>query len=315
MSECSAELVQVRYEKLKSINFTVSKLTHEFVHVHSSVEFGLVLDGALQVTTENRNYRVSAGDLILFNAYEIHHLVPEGEPTVLFLHFAPNFGKAHFVRFVRLEFDYDPKRLEAATRSTLAELMLRGADVFFREPEVFGMECIGLSCEIATVLLRNVPYIVNTDLEHMAKKKKIGRKQRIAGFLEQHYRDKLSLSQLALAEGLTTAYMSRIFGELFCTSFQEYVSHLRLQKALPMLRKTDFYLVDICMECGFSDTRYLNAVCQKEYGCSATQLREKMQDPDWQDPYEILPENEVFLNDADALAALQTYIDANAVAL
>ena len=141
----------------------------------------------------------------------------------------------------------------------------------------------------------------------MAKKKKISRKQRIAGFVEQHYRDKLTLTQLAQAEGITTAYMSRIFGELFCTTFQEYVSRLRLQKALPMLKKTDFYLVDICMECGFSDTRYLNAICQKEYGCTASQLREKMQDPAWQNPFEILPENEIFLDDKDAICALQEY--------
>lgn len=315
MTESSAELVQVRYEKLKSINFTVSRITREFVHVHSSVEVGLVLDGALQVQTETRSFRADRGDLILFNAYEIHRLKPEGEPTVLFLHFAPNFGKAHFVRFVRLEFDYDPQRLEPAARAEMAELILRGAEVFFREPEVFGMECAGLACAAATKLLRSIPYIMTTDLEHMAKKKKIGRKQRIAGFLEQHYRDKLSLTQLAQAEGLTTAYMSRIFGELFCTSFQEYVSRLRLQKALPMLKKTDFYLVDICMECGFSDTRYLNAVCQKEYGCSATQLREKMQDPDWRDPYEVLPENEVLLDDQAAISALQAYTDAQLTAV
>lgn len=307
MTESSAELVQVRYEKLKSINFTVSKITQEFAHVHSSVELGLVLDGAIGVQTETLNFQAGPGDLVLFNAYEVHRLTPVGEPTVLFMHFAPNFGKAHFVRFVRLEFDYDPLRLDARIRSNLAELMLQAAEVFFREPDAFGMECAGLACAISTKLLRNIPYIVNTDTEHMAKKKKIGRKQRIAGFVEQHYRDKLTLTQLAQAEGITTAYMSRIFGELFCTSFQEYVSRLRLQKALPMLKKTDFYLVDICMECGFSDTRYLNAICQKEYGCTAAQLREKMQDPAWQNPFEILPENEIFLDDKDAICALQEY--------
>ena len=74
-----------------------------------------------------------------------------------------------------------------------------------------------------------------------------------------------------------------------------------------MLKKSDVYLVDICMECGFSDTRYLNAVCQKEYGCSATQLREKMQDPGWKDPFEVLPEYEELLDDPAALAALDNF--------
>ena len=307
MTESSAELVQVRYEKLKSINCAVARITKEFVHVHSSVEIGLVLNGALQVTTASRKYRVAAGELLLFNAYEVHHMVPEGEPRVLFLHLAPNFGKAHFVRFVRLEFDYAPKKLPEVVRLTVAEQLIKAAQVFFREPDAYGMECVGYVCMASTALLRSLPYTINSDPEHVAKKKRIGRKQRIASFVEQHFRDKLSLTQLAQAEGITTAYMSRIFGELFSTSFQEYVSHLRLQKALPMLKKSDVYLVDICMECGFSDTRYLNAVCQKEYGCSATQLRERMQDPGWKDPFEVLPEYEELLDDPAALAALDNF--------
>ena len=146
------------------------------------------------------------------------------------------------------------------------------------------MECTSLIFSAMTLLVRNVPYSINSDTEHVAKKKRFSRKQRIAAFVEQHYKDKLTLTQLAQSEGITTAYMSRIFGELFTDSFQEYVSKLRMRKALPMLKKPSIFLVDICMECGFSDTRYLNAVCVKEYGCSAAQLREQMQDPSWIDP-------------------------------
>jgi len=141
----------------------------------------------------------------------------------------------------------------------------------------------------------------------MIKKKKIGRQQRIASFVEQHYREKLTLSQLAQSESITTAYMSRIFAELFHTSFQEYLSRLRLQKAIPMLKNTSIYLVDICMECGFSDTRYLNAICQKEYGCTATQLREQMQDPDWVDPKQVPHLREEQYDNATSLQLLQEF--------
>jgi preprotein translocase subunit SecA len=155
----------------------------------------------------------------------------------------------------------------------------------------------------------NTPAGDGTLKKQPIKKKKIGRKQRIASFVEQHYREKLSLTQLAQEEGITAAYMSRIFAELFSDSFQEYLSKMRLQKAINLLKQSNIYLVDICMECGFSDTRYLNAICQKEYGCSAMALREKMQNPEWQDPHQEPEAAELTLDDAESLRILKIYIE------
>ena len=305
MTASSAELVQVRYQKLKNIHFSVSRLVHEQVHVHSSVELVLVLEGAIRATTGTHTYHCTTGDLLLFNSYETHRLTPQPEAKVLCLHLAPSFGKAYFARVVSIEFDYAPGCLSGELKDSLVSTILEAALVYYREPEIFGMECASLVSTAVTAILRNVPYKLNTDAEQMVKKKKISRKQRIASFVEQHYREKLTLSQLAQAEGITTAYMSRIFGELFTSSFQEYVSKLRLQKALPMLKKSSIYLVDICMECGFSDTRYLNAVCMKEYGCSAMELREKMQDPQWKDPYEPVPLDQEPLPQEESLRLLE----------
>jgi len=61
------------------------------------------------------------------------------------------------------------------------------------------------------------------------------------------------------------------------------------------------------MECGFSDTRYLNAICQKEYGCTATQLREQMQDPDWVDPKQVPHLREEQYDNATSLQLLQEF--------
>lgn len=308
MTAASAELVQVRYHKLKNIHFSVSCIQNEQVHVHSSVELVVVLSGTLQVRAGDRTYSASCGDLLLFNSYEIHCLTPQPEAKLLFLHLGPSFAMAYFAQFASVEFDYTPQALPEPLRRELTHAIVEAAIVFYLEPEAFGLECAGLVCNAVTALLRNVPYTLNSDAEHMAKKKKIGRRQRIASYVEQHYRDKLTLSQLAQAEGITTAYMSRIFGELFSNSFQDYLSKLRLQKALPMLKKPSIYLVDICMECGFSDTRYLNAVCQKEYGCSAAKLREKMQDPDWTDPFESRTEDQAPLDDEESLQLLDAFL-------
>lgn len=308
MSASTAELVQVRYQQLKKINFTVNRITRRYTHVHSCMELGVVLDGCAVITGNSGSFTAEAGALVLFNAYEDHTVDPRQEITILFMQLSPSFGKEYFTRIASVEFE-SIASISPAQKQQILQPILSAALVFFQKPEAFGLECAGLVAKAVTEMLRNIPYRVNSDAEYLVKKKKIGRQQRIAGFVEQHYREKLTLSQLAKSEGITTTYMSRMFSELFCMPFQAYLSQLRLQKAIPMLKNPNIYLVDICMECGFSDTRYLNAVCQKEYGCSAAQLRERMQDANWVDPKAEPSVEETQYDDETCLLILQSFID------
>ena len=307
MSVSTAQWTQVHYQKLKNMNFAIYDTGSTVRHIHSCMELGVVLSGQVKVSVSDTIYTAQAGKVLLFNSYEEHILEPLPQVQILFLQLAPDFGKVYFAKVSRLEFDAHPLDEEIAQQ--IKPLILAAAETFFQEPEAFGMECASLVTRAMTILLRNVPYRTSSDAEHMGKKKRVGRQQRIAAFVEEHIREKLTLAQLAKSEGITTAYMSRIFAELFETSFQDYLSHLRLQSAIPLLKKSDVYMVDICMECGFSDTRYLNAVCQKEYGCTAAELRRKMQDPNWQDPHDKPLVEDAIYDDAVSLQILQDFLN------
>ena len=41
------------------------------------------------------------------------------------------------------------------------------------------------------------------------------------------------------------------------------------------MKDPGLYMVDICMECGFSSTRYLNQMFIKEFGCTALEYRDR----------------------------------------
>ena len=308
MAAANAELVQVRYRKLKNMSFSVLQIREGVPHEHSSLEVGIVLEGAITLECGNRKRQVAEGGLLLFNPYEGHILSSEAGAKVLLMQLAPGFGKAYFARMANLEFDNTAlDMIPAQVRNTLAGYMLSAAEAFFAEPHVYGMECAAWAAHLVTQMLRSIPYRIGSDGEILSKKKKQGRHQRITNFMEQHYREKVTLSQLAKAEGISNTYMSRIFAELFHKPFQEYLSEFRLHKAMPLLKNPSIFLVDVCMECGFSDTRYLNAVCQKLYGCSATQLREKLICD------EIDPDDELLLpevhrySDREALQIIQAF--------
>ena len=277
MTASSAELVQVRYQKLKNVNCCITEIGEGHCHEHSSMELGLVLSGAVVLECGGNRRQVVAGGLMLTNAYESHTVSSKEGAQVLFVQLASGFGKAYFARIASVEFDaFAIQYLDPQVADGIRKNMLSAAEVFFAEPIAYGLECAGYMANVVATLLRSIPHRIYSDAEVMTKKKKAGRYQRIANFIDRHYREKLTLSHLAKSEGVTSSYMSRIFAELFNKTFQDYLSELRLYKAIPMLKNPDIYLVDICMECGISDPRYLNAVCKKIYGCSAMQLREML---------------------------------------
>ena len=56
-------------------------------------------------------------------------------------------------------------------------------------------------------------------------------------------------------------------------SFREYVNLVRYHEACKMMMTGQYKMLDICMECGFSDYRYLNKIYQKQLGYTPMEYR------------------------------------------
>ena len=94
-------------------------------------------------------------------------------------------------------------------------------------------------------------------------------------------------------------------------TFQEYLNRLRLEKALILMKDPSLYLVDICMECGFSDNKYLNQMFMKKFGCSASEYRKKRIVPgdDESSREEPASYSQFQYRQSDALAILEKYLE------
>ena len=310
MTAAGSEYIMIRYDKVRYISIGVQAIREGKQHTHDVLELGLVLDGRIQVRSKNNTVVLEPGQLLLCNAFEAHTISAGSDRPVhlLSIWISGHFGREYCTYISNLEFDADMlHKLPQTAADTIRSRMLDAARCYFSESAGFPLECVGSVNLLLADLLRSVPYQSATDADNAIKKKNIGRLHRISVYIEQHYKEKLTLTELAEAEGLTAAYMSRIFRELFHMSFQEYLNLLRLERALPLLRNPSVYLVDVCMECGFSDTRYLNSVCQKVFGCSATAYRRQYGDYSTAPHFDRLQSGEISYNDRESLELLEAF--------
>lgn len=82
----------------------------------------------------------------------------------------------------------------------------------------------------------------------------------ITEYIAEHHQEQISLEEIAEMEQITKYHVSHFIRKMLGISFQEYLNNIRFDHALRLLSQTDLNLLDICMESGFSSSRYLNQI-------------------------------------------------------
>lgn len=279
----NSEYEVIRHDKLRHLHIFLVSILYRNMHEHSDFELDVLLKGSARIRGKNGEFRAEPGEVLLFSPYEPHELAAEaGEPLlILSMPISNHFCKEYFPRLHNVEFGTN-KLSEVLPEKDLHEIrkMIFGfARVYFREEPTFQYHCVSIGSQLLARLIENVPNQTIEDQGYTARKRKTARIRRITAYIDQHYKERIMLPDLAEMEGITPTYLSHFFHDTFHMSFQDYLNRLRLEKALILMKDPNLYLVDICMECGFSDNKYLNRMFMKKFGCSAQQYRKKCTEP------------------------------------
>jgi two-component system response regulator YesN len=96
------------------------------------------------------------------------------------------------------------------------------------------------------------------------------------GYLQQHYRDDLTLEVMSEQVHVSPAYFSRLFQKETGVTFTQYLTQLRLQHAKSMLAQTEWPVYDIAERVGYRNTKYFMKLFKETIGCTPTEYREQL---------------------------------------
>lgn len=100
---------------------------------------------------------------------------------------------------------------------------------------------------------------------------------KVKNYIDEHYKDDLSLEQLADLVGMTPTAFSRYFKQRTAKNISEYIVDIRLGHAARLLVDTSDSVSEICWATGFNTLSNFNRLFRKRKGCSPTEFREKYQ--------------------------------------
>lgn len=276
----SAEFEMIRYDSIRHIAAYVSKIHYLKEHMHGSFELDYILDGTAQCRRGTETRVVRPGDFVLFNPHESHGYVALEDKvvTMLSLQIHQLFARRYVEIIPKLRFSCNEiNDLSSDQYDALKKVLFQTAMAHFGNSASKKFDTLGYATLLLGRLVSTLSWKLVQNPDSSEKELEKSRVQRLINYIDENYRQKITLSMLAEMEGISSTHMSHFFRKAFGISFQAYLSAQRLEKALVLLHDKTIPIVDICMNCGFSDSRYLEAACRKAFGCSVAEYRERVE--------------------------------------
>lgn len=100
--------------------------------------------------------------------------------------------------------------------------------------------------------------------------------EEIKAYVAQHYSDPgLSLDIIADVVELSSGYIGKLFKSITNTSFSDYLTTVRLERAKELLNSTGEPASKICEKIGIYNVTYFSTLFKKTYGITPSQYREQ----------------------------------------
>ncbi|WP_077623354.1 AraC family transcriptional regulator [Sediminibacillus massiliensis] len=263
------------------------------VHGHDFIELVYVLEGKAEHVFEGEGYEISAGDVFIINPGEVHtyRIEPGGRFEIINCLFMPTLFDEGWLRGLGISesMDYFYVHPFLTTNDRFHHcLNLRGEDAMtvltsfegiieeFDERRSDYMTLIRLKL-VQLLLQLSRYYGEQAVFPCQAKRRKQERKifiQRICGYIERHYNQKLSLAILSDLFNISSRHLNRIFKEETGKTVIEYVHHVRITNAKKLFNDTNEKVLTIAMEVGYDDPAFFTRLFTREVGCSPGKFRD-----------------------------------------
>lgn len=273
----------VFHSDIEYLNLFLVRLFQRNAHIHKDFELGLILSGNdLNVKVEQNNILLSQDDMYLINPMEAHEFISSGNGTqILVIQFSPRlfetvFRDAQNLRFEDAVFIRDYFVDDFQKYNMLQAICVELAYHYLQHGSGYEYQCVSLVNMLFFILQSTLPWKMQSEKKIQALKSRMERIFQITNYIDENFQHKLLLSELAKKEQLNLTYLSHFFKDTLGTTFQDYLNKQRFEYACKLVEKTDHSILDISIESGFSDVRYLNRMFSECFGCTPREYRQNL---------------------------------------
>lgn len=246
----------IKRELQNSLYLSSYKNTNGSFHFHSLIELCFVDEGEVEVYVNDKRRVLRAGELSVALSYDAHVYHSAGESLVSIL-FIPTYMCEEFLSFM--------KNKRAATPF-----------VTDKKTVAFLRDCYSELAKDMNNNIKNIGYIYlilgtlaeTLGFEDTAEPIDPALSSRILFYINEHYREDISLQGMSQSLGYNPSYISRYFKSSFKIGISQYITVIRLRKAVMLMQDKKNSITYCAFESGFSSIRTFYRAFLKEFGCT-----------------------------------------------
>ncbi len=258
-----------------------SEINHEeLLHWHDEVEIIRIRRGEIHCHVNDSDFLLSPGELCFINLDTMHRVYNTeqtlGDLDVLTVRtemLAQNkeIYQKYIVPIIR---NRDFAHVQMDGRNSYAKLISDIFDALYEliteKPAGYELDVIGYIYMIFRRL-----YLVYESRENIpvAYSSDIALQRRMSAYIYEHYREKISLDDIAGAAGVSRSKCASLFRKYTQKTPVSFLNSYRLEMAARLLTESDEPISYIANACGIGEQSYFNRVFLKEFGCTPLEWR------------------------------------------
>ena len=241
------------------------------IHWHEALEMLYFTQGKAVTACNLQEYEVKKGTIVLINGNELHTgIISQFDSVFYCLQFDPNFFHNlignEYVLFQNIIEDEDCTKL-------LDQLVnVRGQKTTIKNI----VESKKLAYEFFILLTERYTKNILSEDDYKKQFKKLDTFHHIMEYLDKHYMEDLSITELASHFNMSSSYFAHFFKQNAQKSVIEYVNETRILYAKNFLEKEEISVSEIALRVGFSDINYFSRKFKAITGITPTEYKKQL---------------------------------------
>lgn len=233
-----------------------------------------VLDGKGKIKTEEQVYDMNKGDALIINAGHPYEQIVDENISYLAVNFDFSFN------FKTRTIPIPPSVIKSDVLENVTFTDLGCLNTYMYRPAIFSiqktlrkmldeytkkMPHFEIVC--SSLMTSALSEIVRDRSENTNKGKKLNIEEIIL-YIQEHYTENLTNTELAKIFHFHPNYISEVFRKILGKSLHQYVMEVRISNAISMLETGKMSISEIASETGFYDSSYFSRYFKKITGVS-----------------------------------------------
>ena len=235
---------------------------HTAPHLHRAMEFVYVTEGSLELGTGRELYHMEEGDLGIVFPDTIHHYQVFSKKPGRACYLIANPGMCGV--FGEELSKYVPENPVLSKDRVSKEVVNAVACLTQSQEPAAGRAYVQI------LLAKTIPLLTLREREKPGSGDIV---DRAVAYVASHFREPMSLGEMASDLGVSRYVLSRVFSGTFHTNFNQYINEIRLSYACELLEYTDRTITEIGMDAGFGSQRTFNRVFREVHRMTPREYR------------------------------------------